>query len=173
MKFILGLLLLMNFVALKKSQTNGINTNINYKKIKEKTLFASKLRKNSESKLYLEKMMNELLNLSNQTIPIQDELEPIGCCQLKNIEMSLKILNCGRVLLNTTMCTGFCKSSESIIANTNFKKITYSGCKATDFNYIRYTVRCTNKSLHTFQIKAVSKCSCFKIDDKIQIINAY
>ena len=113
-------------------------------------------------KIYLEDLIKDLA--------LKPKYKPeynIGTCKLENIEMSLKIENCGRVLFNTTSCTGYCKSKSIYISNTNLVKTICSGCKIIDFRYETYKVRCTDNSIKDFKIKAVSKCSCFKIYDKL------
>lgn len=91
----------------------------------------------------------------------------VGTCSLKNIEMSLKIAECGRVLFNTTSCSGYCKSSSYYIANTDLVKTTCAACKITEFKRASYKVKCVDGSFKNFHLKAVSRCSCFKVHDKI------
>ena len=103
----------------------------------------------------------------NQTKIVKEPEITIGICNVEHIGMSLKIIDCGRVLFNTTSCSGFCKSSSVYVTNSKMVKQTCSGCKVTEFEYVSYKVKCTDGSIKSFEIKAVKKCSCFKIMDKI------
>ena len=120
----------------------------------------------------LEEMMKKLSDKKRVLTTAKNmESELFGLCKLGSIEMSLNLPNCGRILFNTTMCSGFCKSSETIIPYTKTKKTVCSGCKATSYNNVKYTVKCIDNSLTTFQIKAVSKCSCFKQTDRLDRVD--
>lgn len=118
----------------------------------------------STEKTYLEDFLQ---NVSHDQTEVVDEQQTVGTCNVENIGMSLNIVNCGRVLFNTTSCSGFCKSSTVYVTNSRMVKQTCAGCKITDFEYVSYKVKCTDGSTKSFEIKSVTKCSCFKIMDKI------
>lgn len=85
-----------------------------------------------------------------------------GECKLKPVEISLRIRNCGRVVLNTTACSGFCKSGEQLLPGTGLKRKYCSSCKPYKFTDISYKVKCTDGSYNTVKLRTVSACSCFK-----------
>ena len=120
------------------------------------------------SKIFLEEMMKNM----NSTSKIELAPNLMGTCRIKSIEISLKIKNCGRVLFNTTSCSGYCKSSSFYITNTDYVKSTCSGCKVTRFKQENFNVKCIDGTMKNFQIKAVTKCSCFKMHDKIRKIKS-
>ena len=121
-----------------------------------------------KGKIYLENLLNDLA--SQNASELHKEPPKLGTCHLKNIEMSLRIADCGRVLFNTTSCSGYCKSSSIFIANSNLVKTTCSGCRITDYRFETYSVKCVDGSFKQLEIKAVSRCSCFKVYDKIDKI---
>ena len=94
-----------------------------------------------------------------------------GECGLKTMEVSFRIANCGRIVLNTTSCSGLCKSSEHIIANTQLKKRSCSACKPYEFVDVKYKIKCLDGSISDFTLKKISACSCFKHSESILPMN--
>lgn len=95
----------------------------------------------------------------------------IGECKLGKMEISLKIKNCGRIIVNTTGCSGLCKSSEQIIANTNLKRRNCAACKPHKFVDVTYTIKCVDNSIKYFTLKTINACTCFKHSETILPLN--
>ena len=142
------------------------------------------------SKLYLEDMMNDLdedkeeiqngksnktnenYSSSSSKMDKYDNEMSRGSCNLKQIEISLNIKNCGRITINTTACGGLCKSSERIVANTKLMKKSCSACKAHKFVDLTYKIKCVDNSFIYYKLKEISACTCFKHINKIIPIRA-
>ena len=155
-----------NITITKKSKTPSSNSTA-MNQSNEYAIYQVKPKRTQLEEMM--KKLNEKKRILSTVKHMESEL--FGLCKLGSIEMSLNLPNCGRILFNTTMCSGFCKSSETIIPYTKTKKTVCSGCKATSYNNVKYTVKCTDHSLTTFQIKAVSKCSCFKQTDRLDRVD--
>jgi hypothetical protein len=107
-------------------------------------------------------------NNKNLEEEISNSAESIqGECKLRLTEMEFDIPNCGRILINTTMCDGSCKSNEQIIANTKLKKRTCWACKANAIGKITTQIQCADNSVISLRIAAVKSCSCFKHFERI------
>lgn len=115
-------------------------------------------------KLYLENVIDQIIKDKTLTAP----RPALDTCKIENLEMSVKIAECGRVFFNSTSCSGHCKSSSRFIANSNLVKTTCYGCRVTDFDQKTFKVRCIDGSYRTLKIKKIKSCSCFKVFDKIQ-----
>ena len=110
---------------------------------------------NNESKFYLKDFLNNDLNVNKEltkNLSIEN-IEPINTCKLKQIELSLLIKDCGRITINSTSCSGLCKSNEKILANTNLKKSTCSACKAVKHTTKTYRIKCSDKSYKIHKIR--------------------
>jgi hypothetical protein len=124
----------------------------------------------NESKFYLKDFLNNDLNVNKEltkNLSIEN-IEPINTCKLKQIEISLLIKDCGRITINSTSCSGLCKSNEKILANTNLKKSTCSACKAVKHTSKTYRIKCSDKSYKIHKFKQIKECSCFKLIDRIR-----
>ncbi len=110
-------------------------------------------------------LISILINKLNLSI---ENIEPINTCKLKQIEISLLIKDCGRITINSTSCSGLCKSNEKILANTNLKKSTCSACKAVKHTSKTYRIKCSDKSYKIHKFKQIKECSCFKLIDRIR-----
>ena len=124
----------------------------------------------NESKFYLKDFLNNDLNVNKEltkNLSIEN-IEPINTCKLKQIELSLLIKDCGRITINSTSCSGLCKSNEKILANTNLKKSTCSACKAVKHTTKTYRIKCSDKSYKIHKLKQIKECSCFKLIDRIR-----
>lgn len=95
-----------------------------------------------------------------------------GECRLKPVEITLHMENCGYFKVNTTACSGLCKSEEQLIPNTNLKKRSCSACRPTRYSLAKYNVKCNNNHFMTYELVAISECKCFKyLTDSIVGIN--
>ena len=112
--------------------------------------------KNLVPKLYLEEEMNM------KKIPQNNHNSATyGGCRLKQIEMSIKLPACGRVLFNTTICSGYCQSQEMFIGYKNQKTTSVSCCKISNWSHVNIDTKC-NSSFKTFKVKAATECECLK-----------
>ena len=84
-----------------------------------------------------------------------------GACQLRRVEMSVRIAGCGRVLFNTTSCAGLCKSRSLYVASADLVQTQCAACRITRFRRANYRLKCRDGSLKTLRLKAVSECACF------------
>jgi len=142
--------------------------NIQYLNKKDTT--ENQLNQLDQPKFYLKDFLNNNLTINKESTKILtiDNIEPINTCKLKQIEISLLIKDCGRITINSTSCTGLCKSNEKILANTNLKKSTCSACKAIKHTTKTYRIRCSDKKYRIHKIKQVKECSCFKLIDQVR-----
>ena len=93
-------------------------------------------------------------------------------CNIKNMEISIIIENCGRVLLNTTKCEGYCKSKSTIIPNTELQKNSCYSCKVLEFEFVTYNnIKCVDGTLTSLTLKTVKSCTCFKRSEYVNLIN--
>ena len=92
-------------------------------------------------------------------------------CKIKSMEISLNVKNCGRILLNTTKCEGYCKSKATIIPNTNFQKNLCYACKALKTEFKTYRIKCLDGTLTQLTLETVKTCTCFKHTEKINPLN--
>lgn len=125
---------------------------------------------NTSTKHYLKDYLNSDLDV-DMSKPIAF-VQPLNTCTIKPVTISFVIRDigkvaCGRVYLNTTSCSGSCKSSEKLIANTRLKKSICSACKAIKYTYEKYTVQCVDSSIQTIKVKHVKECSCVALSDTI------
>lgn len=128
------------------------------------------IRPETTNKNYLQDFI-ENENVKTSTQRVNTNL-PLGKCNLETVEVSLKLENCGRIILNTTACSGLCKSSEQVITNTNLKKRSCWACKPHKFVNIRYEIKCVDNTKSFFNLRAISACSCFKHSDVILPLTA-
>ena len=87
-------------------------------------------------------------------------------CRVKNIEFSININNCGRVIINSTKCEGYCKSKTTLIPNTNTQKSICYSCKSHEFDRTTYNVKCWDGKFKSITLKTVKACTCFKYSEK-------
>jgi hypothetical protein len=136
-----------------------------------------KLRRYRKSdKLYLQQMLTEEMeeeldnknpNDYNDGITETKHNEHRNKCKLVVKEITLKVENCNRITLNTTMCEGYCKSSEILIPATNLKIRKCSACKAHKYKIEKHSVTCLNGNIKYFKLKSVAACDCFRHEHKI------
>jgi hypothetical protein len=154
-------------------KNNVFNSNKNQYSNKEGVIDNQSNNNNNnknESKFYLKDFLNNDLNVNKEltkNLSIEN-IEPINTCKLKQIEISLLIKDCGRITINSTSCSGLCKSNEKILANTNLKKSTCSACKAVKHTSKTYRIKCSDKSYKIHKFKQIKECSCFKLIDRIR-----
>ena len=86
--------------------------------------------------------------------------ETVQKCQLRPIEISLMLKNCGRVLFEATQCIGICESKELYIPYKQLLKTTSSSCKADGFEKVKRLIECEDRSKRIINIKIISNCSC-------------
>lgn len=134
---------------------------------------------NTTTKYYLKDILNKNLSVDTSKldlivppdVPSMSPAQSINTCTLKTMSITFKIDNCGKFVLNTTKCSGLCKSSEKLIANTISKKSTCAACKAIKHTFERYKIRCVDSTLRTVKIKSIRECACHKLDERINTIN--
>ena len=127
----------------------------------------------SSKKTFLKDILNNAEN--NHATPTSQEIDTHTSerdkCTLKTAEISIKVKNCGRVLLNTTKCEGYCRSKATLVPNTDFQKNSCYACKMHEFEYVTYNnVKCEDDTLISLTLKTVKSCSCFKYADQINKI---
>ncbi len=111
-------------------------------------------KRNLVPKLYLEEEINA------KKIPqIKHNSAALIGCRLKQIEMSIKLPACGRVLFNTTICSGYCQSQEMFVGYKNQKSTSVSSCKISNWSHVSIETKC-NSSFKTFKVKAATECEC-------------
>ena len=134
--------------------------------------------KNITNKTFLKDFLNDDLSVNrNRTEQLANEFQlekanfqPINTCKVQPKIITLNLSKeCGRITLNTTSCSGLCKSSEKLIAN--IRKSQCSACKPVHYVYIKRQIKCTDSTIKQILVKQVTECSCFKIADTIATLN--
>jgi hypothetical protein len=161
---ILKMITMINIMLLNAICSNSTISDSKYeseisffnKKVKPAKAYVYEKDENIEPTLYLIDLMK---NMSHQ----EKSKKMSNNCLLKTIEMSIDLPNCGRILFNATLCSGFCESSEVYVPNLDLKKKTCATCKITKFGYSEVKTKCSNNSIKTFKFKTAKQCSCVKL----------
>ena len=85
-------------------------------------------------------------------------------------EFSIKLRNCGRVILHSTRCQANCMTKNVLIPGKNLQKITFYASSPLEFAKIAYNVQCPNGNTRLFKLKAVQLCACVKQTTRIESV---
>ena len=85
----------------------------------------------------------------------------------KALEFSIRLKECGRVILHTTKCETFCKSKSLLVPGKSLQKIVYYSSRPIEYLNITYNVMCHNGAQRVIQLKAVGSCACIENSSRI------
>jgi hypothetical protein len=85
-------------------------------------------------------------------------------------EFSIKLRNCGRVILHSTQCKANCKTKNVLLPGKNLQKITFYASSPIEFVKIAYNVRCPNGKTRLLKLKAVQLCACVKQSTRMESV---
>ena len=85
-------------------------------------------------------------------------------------EFSIKLRNCGRVILHSTRCQATCMTKNVLMPGKNLQKITFYASSPIEFAKIAYNVQCSNGKTRSFKLKAVQLCACVKQTTRIESV---
>ena len=142
----------------------------------QERMFKSKQNMDFDKKsqhIYLKDLLETInqTNANDDSLKIDDGFAEKDVCNLKMVEISVKVTKCGRVRLNTTVCEGVCKSHSKFIISSNYQKTNCYACKAYQFEYIKHRVKCDDGISSAVMLKRVKSCSCFKNSEQISQVN--
>ena len=185
-------LLILGMFMLLKSPLNGFSKSIqastsSYKNKFTELIFPCKdcfengessnsNRNTNETQLNQKLFLKDLLETEN---PVSSEEKPDenrnehNKCNVKNVEFSINLHNCGRIIINSTKCDGFCRSKTTLIPNTNTHKTFCYACKSYEFDHTTYQVKCRDGTIKSFTLKTVKSCTCFKYSEKTDEISNF
>jgi hypothetical protein len=150
----------------KDCYENGESSNSNRKKNETLSI------QTSDKKLFLKDLLENEKPVSSEEKPDENPNE-YNKCNVKNVEFSINLQNCGRIIINSTKCEGFCRSKTTLIPNTNTQKTFCYACKSHEFDYTTYQVKCWDGTIKSITLKTVKSCTCFKYSEKTDEITNF
>ncbi len=131
------------------------------------------LNQNSDKKLFLKDLLETEKHVSSSEEKPDGIQNEYNKCNVKNVEFSINLQNCGRIIINSTKCEGFCRSKTTLIPNTNTQKTFCYACKSHEFDFTTYQVKCGDGTIKSITLKAVKSCTCFKYSEKTDEISNF
>jgi hypothetical protein len=85
-------------------------------------------------------------------------------CGVKTVVLNYNLKNCkNNIKILTTICVGFCLSSERILINSEKKVHDCEVCKPTSVHLTKTRVVCNDNRTKTIEIGKIAGCACLKI----------